>query len=77
MLDAELKQKERSDYIFYYNIIINKVCENKHNIIHDNVQIEKVQLIDNKNIKDSNILITSFKFTDLLILSRSDNLDSL
>ena len=76
VLDAELKQKERSDYVSHYNIIINEVCKDKHNVIHNNIQIEKAQLIDNKNIKNNNMLITSFKFINLLILSRSDNLDS-
>ena len=77
MLNAELKQKERSDYIFYYNIIIDKVYKDKHNIIHNDMKIEKAQLINNRVIKNNNILITLFKFTNLLILSKSDNLDSL
>ena len=77
MSDAELKQKERSDYVSYYNIIIDEVYEDKYNIIHDDVQIKKAQLIDNKDIKNNNILITLFEFINLLILSRSDNLDSL
>ena len=77
MSDTELKQKERSDYISYYNIIINEVCKDKHNVIRNDMKIEKAQLIDNEIIKDNNMLITSFKFTNLLILSRSDNLDSL
>jgi hypothetical protein len=75
--DAELEQKERSDYVSYYNTIIDEVCEDKHNIIYNNIEIEKAQLIDDKIIKDSNMLITLFKFIDLPILSRPDNLDSL
>ncbi len=75
--DAELKQKERSDYVSYYDIIIDEVCKDKHNVIHDDVKIKKAQLINNKIIKNNNILIILFRFTDLLILSESDNLDSL
>ena len=77
VLDTKLKQKERSDYISYYNIIIDEVYEDEHNIIHDNMKIKKAQLINNKDIKNNNILITLFEFINLLILSKSDNLDSL
>ena len=77
MLNAKLKQKKRSNYVLYYNIIINEVCEDKHNIIHDNMKIKKAQLIDNKVIKNNNMLITSSEFINLLILSELNNLDSL
>ena len=77
VLNAELKQKERSDYVSYYNIIIDEVCKDKHNVLHNDMQVEKAQLINDKDIEDSNMLITSSEFTDLSILSRSDNLDSL
>ena len=58
VLNTELKQKERSDYISYYNIIIDKICKDKHNVIYNNIKIKKAQLINNKNIKDNNMLIT-------------------
>src|SRR5947207_2597036 len=74
--NAELKQKERSDYVSHYDIMIDKVCKDEHNVIHNDVKIEKAQLINDRDIKNSNMLITSFRFTDLLILSRLNNLDS-
>ena len=76
-MNAELKQKKRSDYVSHYNIIIDEICKDKHNIIHNNIQIKKVQLINNKDIKDNNMLITLSEFTNLLILSELNNLDSL
>ena len=39
--DAELKQKERSDYVSYYDTAVDEVCEDKHNVIHNDVKIEK------------------------------------
>jgi len=77
VLNAELKQKERSDYVSHCDTVIDEVCKDKHNVIHNDMKIEKAQLIDDEDIEDSNMLITSFRFTDLLILSRPDNLDSL
>ena len=77
VLNAELKQKERSGYVSHCDTVIDEVCEDEHNVIHDDVKIEEAQLIDDEDVEDSNMLITSSEFTDLLILSRSDNLDSL
>ena len=41
VLNAELKQKEKSNYVSHYNIIINEVYEDEYNIIHDDIKIEK------------------------------------
>jgi len=75
--DAELKQKERSDYVSHCDTAVDEVCEDKHNVIHDDMKIEEAQLIDDEDVENSNMLTTSSEFTDLLILSRLNNLDSL
>ena len=77
VLNAELKQEERSGYVSHCDTAVDEVCEDEHNVIHDDVKIEKAQLIDDGDIEDSNMLTTSFRFTDLLILSELNNLDSL
>ena len=77
MPDAELEQEERSGYVSCCDTAVDEVCEDEHNVIHDDVQVEEAQLIGGEDVEDSNMLITSSEFTDLLILSRSDNLDSL
>ena len=41
--DAELKQKERSDYVSCCDTVIDEVCEDEHNVIHDDVKIEKLK----------------------------------
>ena len=77
VLNAELKQEERSGYVSCCDTVIDEVCEDEHNVLHDDVQVEKAQLINDEDVEDSNMLITSFRFTDLLILSELNNLDSL
>ena len=41
VLNTELKQKERSDYVSYYDIIIDKVYKDKHNVIYNDMKIKK------------------------------------
>ena len=75
--NAELKQKERNDYVSCCDIIIDEVCENKHNVIHNDVKIEKAQFINDEDIENNNMLITSFKFIDLSNLSDFEIANSL
>ncbi len=75
--DAELEQEERSGYVPRCDTAVDEVCEDEHNVIHDDVEVEEAQLIGGGDVEDSNMLITSSGFTDLPILSGPDNLDSL
>ena len=71
--DSELEQEERSSYISYCDITANdEVQEND-----DAAEIEKAQLIDDRNEDFNKMLITSFEFINLPTLSGSDNADSL
>ena len=71
--DSELKQKERSSYISHCDITADdKVQEND-----DAAEIEKAQLIDDRNEDLNKMLIMSSRFTDLSTLSDPDNADSL
>ena len=70
--DSELKQKERSSYVPYCDInASDEVQEND-----DAVEIEKAHLID-RNEDLNKMLVMSSRFTDLLTLSGSDNVNSL
>ena len=71
--DSELEQEERSSYVSYCNITANdEVQEND-----DAAEIEKAQLIDNRNEDLNKMLITLFRFINLSTLSDSDNVNSL
>jgi hypothetical protein len=77
--DSELKQAERSSYIPHYNTTVNdEVDEDEHDVVSDAVDTEEAQLMSGGDVEDNNKMpIMSFRFTDLLTLSGSDNADSL